>query len=71
MMRKTYKIPDMHCSNCAMKLESIEDHLPGIRSISASYHRQEMVVEFDEAQVTETHILAAIAEKGYHAEIRS
>jgi copper chaperone CopZ len=69
MIKKTYKIPDMHCSNCAMKLESIEDDLPGIREISASYHKQQMVVEFDEARVSEAQILAAVAKKGYHAEI--
>lgn len=69
MIKKTYKIPDMHCSNCAMKLESIEDDLPGIREINASYHKQLMIVEFDEVQVSETQILAAIAKKGYQAEI--
>jgi copper chaperone len=71
MIKKTYKIPDMHCSNCAMKLESIEDDLPGIREINASYHKQLMIVEFDEAQVSETQILVAIAKKGYQAEILS
>jgi copper chaperone CopZ len=69
MIKKTYKIPDMHCSNCAMKLESIEDDLPGIREISASYHKQQMVVEFDEARVSEAQILAAVVKKGYHVEI--
>jgi len=67
MIKKTYKIPDMHCSNCAMKLESIEDDLPGIREINASYHKQQMMVEFDEAQVSETQILTAVMKKGYHA----
>ncbi len=69
MIKKTYKIPDMHCSNCAMKLESIEDDLPGIREINASYHKQQMMVEFDEAQVSETQILTAVMKKGYHAEV--
>jgi copper chaperone CopZ len=52
-----------------MKLESIEDDLPGIREISASYHKQQMIVEFDETRVSEAQILAAVAKKGYHAEI--
>ena len=68
MVKKTYSIPDMHCSNCSMKLESIEDDLPGIKEINASYHKQQMTVEFDEAQVSEAQILAAVAKKGYHAE---
>lgn len=65
MIKKTYRIPDMHCSNCAMHLEAIEDELPGIRSIKASYQKQQLVVEFDETQVTEEQILAAIRAKDY------
>ncbi len=68
MVRRTYSIPDMHCSNCSMKLESIEDDLPGITEINASYHKQQMTVEFDETQVSEVEILAAVKRKGYHAE---
>jgi copper chaperone CopZ len=65
MIKKTYRITDMHCSNCAMHLEAIEDELPGIRSIRASYQKQLLVVEFDETQVTEEQILAAIRAKDY------
>lgn len=67
MLKKTYSVPDMHCSNCSMRLESIEDDLPGIREISASYHKQQMIVEFDEAKVSEEQILAAVKKKGYQA----
>jgi copper chaperone CopZ len=67
MVKKTYSVPDMHCSNCSMRLESIEDDLPGIRGINASYHKQQMIVEFDEAKVSEEQILAAVKKKGYQA----
>jgi len=67
MVKKTYSVPDMHCSNCSMRLESIEDDLPGIREISASYHKQQMIVEFDESKVSEEQILAAVKKKGYQA----
>jgi copper chaperone CopZ len=67
MLKKTYKISDMHCSNCAMILESIEDKLPGIKEINASYKKAEMVVEFDETKVTEAQIIAAVEKKGYQA----
>jgi copper chaperone CopZ len=65
-VKKTYKIPDMHCPNCSIILESIEDRLPGIKGINASYKKGEMMVEFDEAKVSEGQILAAIEKKGYH-----
>lgn len=64
-MKKTYAVPDMHCANCVMRLESIEDELPGIARIDASYHKQQMIVEFDEKQVSEAEILEAVKKKGY------
>jgi copper chaperone CopZ len=55
----------MHCSNCAMNIEGIEDELPGIKQISASYQKGRMLVEFDDSKVTESEILAALEERGY------
>ena len=57
----------MHCSNCSIKLESIEDELEGIQEINASYHKQQMIVEFDETIVNEDQIIAAAKKKGYQA----
>jgi len=65
MTRKIFRVTDMHCPSCAMRLESIEDDLPGIRQISASYQKQQMTVEFDEAMVSEAQILSAVNQKGY------
>ena len=67
MKKVTLPVSDMHCSNCAMKIESLEDELPGVRSINASYQRGNMVVEFDESLVSLEAIIAAVAKKGYHA----
>ena len=67
MIRKTFNVPDMHCVNCSMKLDSIEDELAGIKEISASYHKQQMIVEFDETVVSEAQIIAAAKKKGYQA----
>jgi copper chaperone CopZ len=50
-----------------MKLESIEDILDGIKEVNASYHKQQMVVEYDETQVSEAQIIAAAKKKGYAA----
>ncbi len=67
-MKKTFRVPDMHCPNCAMHLEGLEDELPGVRSISASYKKQVMDVEFDELKLTIEQIIAAANELGYHPE---
>lgn len=69
MIKKTFKIPDMTCSNCAMKLESLEDSLAGVKEINASYHRLEMMIEFDESKLTDDQIVAAVKKKGYTAVI--
>ena len=67
MLKKTFKIPDMTCSNCAMKLESLEDTLEGVKEINASYHRLEMVIVYDESKLTDDQIIAAVRKKGYQA----
>lgn len=67
-MKKVFRVSDMECPNCAMRLESIEDDLDGVRSISASYRKLLMEVDFDENKVTIQQILDAVLKKGYHAE---
>ena len=67
MIKKTFKVPDMTCTNCAMKLESLEDTLDGVKEINASYHKLQMIVEYDESRLTEEQIIAAAKKKGYQA----
>lgn len=67
MLKETFNIPDMHCPNCAMTLESLEDELGGVRQISASYHKLQMTIEFDESQLSIDQIITAVKKKGYQA----
>jgi copper chaperone CopZ len=67
MIKKTFKVPDMSCSNCAMKLESLEDSLDGVQEINASYHKLQMIVIYDETKLTDEQIIAAVKKKGYQA----
>ena len=67
MIKKTFKIPDMTCSNCAMKLESLEDTLDGVKEINASYHKLQMEIIYDESRLTDEQIVAAVKKKGYQA----
>ena len=67
-MTKTYRVADMHCPACVMLLEGLEDTLPGIHRIHASYKKQILKVEFDEKVIDEKQILAAIRELGYTPE---
>jgi copper chaperone CopZ len=65
MKKMTFRVEGMHCSSCAMNLEGIEDDLPGILKVSASYPRETLQVEFDEARVNEAQISSAAQERGY------
>jgi len=67
MIKKTFSIPDMTCTNCAMKLESLEDVLDGVKEINASYHKLQMIIEYDESKLSLDEIIAAVKKKGYQA----
>jgi copper chaperone CopZ len=67
MIKKTFKVLDMHCANCSMRIESIDEELPGIKQVTASYRKQEMIIEYDEKLVTDDQIVEAVKRKGYQA----
>jgi copper chaperone CopZ len=68
MSKQTFSA-EMHCTACVMRLEGLEDDLPGIRSIRASYQKQQLEVDYDEARVTVALIKAAAAKMGYALQV--
>jgi copper chaperone CopZ len=63
MMKKTFKVEGMHCTSCAIMIESdLEDS--GIKA-SCSYPKQEVTVEFDEKKVSEEKIKDVVKKLGY------
>ncbi len=68
-MKMVFRVPDMQCPNCAMHLEGLEDDLPGVKRVSASYKKQVMEVEFDETKLSVQQIIGAANALGYHPEI--
>lgn len=69
MKKITLKITDMHCVNCAMTLQSLEDDLQGVKQVDASYRSGKMDIEFDESLLTIQQIISAIQDLGYTAEV--
>ena len=65
--RITLKITGMECPNCAMILEGMEDKLPGVLRVEASYHKAQLLVEYDEKRITEAQIRAEVQRLGYQA----
>ena len=67
MTKKRFHIRVMHCTGCAMSIEGALEDLQGVKSASASYARQVVDVEYDEAKVLEEAIVRAVQEAGYTA----
>lgn len=45
-MKKTYKLRDLDCANCAAKMENAIGKLPEVRSVTVSFMTQKMTVEY-------------------------
>ncbi len=67
MKKQVFQCPEMYCSNCVMTLEGLEDSLDGVKRITASYHKQQMEVLYDETRLSESEIIAAAKEVGFTA----
>ncbi len=47
-MRKTFKIEDLDCPNCAAKLERAIADIDGVTKVSVSFIAQKMILEADD-----------------------
>lgn len=65
MVKQVFRVTDMHCSNCVMRIEGLEDDLPGVQRVRASYKKQQVEVEYDENKVSADQVVAAIQQMGY------
>jgi copper chaperone CopZ len=63
MTKKTYKVEGMHCTSCALVIESdLED--AGVNA-KCSYATQLLEAEFDEKKVSEKEIADVVKNAGY------
>lgn len=63
MKKKTYKVGGMHCTSCALMIESdLED--AGVKA-TCSYAKQTLEVEFDPVKVSEDKIVGIVQNDGY------
>lgn len=63
MMKKTFHVNGMHCTSCALLIESdLEDE--GIKA-TCSYAKQTLTVEFDEKKTGDEAIKKIVAKSGY------
>ena len=47
-MKKTFKLIDLDCANCAAKMEAAIKKLPGVTDATVSFLTQKMTIEADD-----------------------
>ncbi|MBX3063335.1 MAG: heavy-metal-associated domain-containing protein [Anaerolineae bacterium] len=67
MTKKRFQIQGMHCVGCAMTIDNALEDLAGVRVATTQYARQIVDIDYDEQQVTDEKIIAAIEGAGYRA----
>ena len=49
-MKKTFKLIDLDCANCAAKMEAGIKKLPGVNDAAVNFLTQKMTVDADDAR---------------------
>ncbi|MFB6232302.1 MAG: heavy-metal-associated domain-containing protein [Salinibacter sp.] len=67
MKRKqaVFDVPDMKCSGCAERVQSVLGRLEGVQSASADLEAKTATADYDADTTTPDAILEAIEEAGY------
>ncbi|MBI3576647.1 cation transporter [Candidatus Gottesmanbacteria bacterium] len=63
MIKKTYKVKGIHCSSCPLVIEGELEDI-GVKA-RCNYASERLEVEYDDATLDETKILAAVKSAGY------
>ena len=52
-MKKTYKMRDLDCANCAAKMEDAIRKLDGVQDVSISFMTQKLTIQAEEDRMDE------------------
>lgn len=52
-MRKSFKLQDLECANCAAKMEEGIKRIEGVNAASISFMTQKLILDADEARLDE------------------
>ncbi len=67
MVKKKFKITDMHCSSCALTIDMDLEDLDGIKSSRTNYAKAETEIVLDPQKVSDIRIVETIKSSGYTA----
>ena len=68
MQTKTFRVPNISCGHCKMRVEKALNGLDGITSAAVDVASKMVTAEWDEATVTWETIRAALEKVGYPPE---
>ncbi len=52
-MRKSFKLQDLECANCAAKMEAAIAKIPGVNSANISFMTSKLVIDADDARFSD------------------
>jgi copper chaperone CopZ len=61
IMKKTFKLVDLDCANCAAKMEDAINKLPEVKSATVSFMTQKLTVEADDVDAVMDAVVKCIA----------
>lgn len=66
-MKQTFNVTGMTCSACSANVERSVQKLTGVQSVNVNLLANKMMVEYEQAQIDENDIVAAVTGAGYGA----
>ncbi|NEQ53018.1 MAG: copper-translocating P-type ATPase [Leptolyngbya sp. SIO3F4] len=67
MTTTTLALKGMSCAACATNVESILNHVPGVKAAQVNFAAEQASVDYDERSTDITNIQAAVTDAGYEA----
>lgn len=65
MITRTFKVDEIHCASCENTIRTALSRLPGVAVVLASAERNDVRVSFDDTQVAEDQLRAALGDAGF------
>ena len=67
-MKKEFKVNGMHCKSCEMLIKDILEDEAGVKIADASFDKGNVVIEFDENEITPQKVVELLKKEGYKVE---
>ncbi len=52
-MKKSFKLEELDCANCAAKMEAAVAKLPGVNKVTINFMAQKMIIDADDEKFNE------------------